>query len=198
MSGVTNGALSVGSVVILDSTFSNTPIGINMGRGANPNPPAGNSIILENVDFNNVGTAVQGPGASTVLAGNVGHVAAWGQGNSYSSSGFEGTFQGAITPNRRPASLKSGSGFYQKSKPQYEKVASSHFVSVKDHGAVGDGVTDDSDALIGIFDSAASSGKVVYIDAGDYLVTQTIYVPPGVKIFGEAVSRAPLSLNWIN
>src|ERR1700712_3731409 len=109
MSGVTNGALSVGSVVILDSTISNTPVGINMGRGANPNPPTGNSIILENVDFHNVGTAVQGPGASTVLAGNVGHVAAWGQGNSYTSSGSQGAFQGSTTPNSRPASLTSGS-----------------------------------------------------------------------------------------
>jgi glucan 1,3-beta-glucosidase len=161
-----------------------------MGRGADPSPPAGNSIILENVDFNNVVTAVQGPGASTVLSGNVGHVAAWGQGNSYSTSGSTGVFQGSITPNNRPSSLTSGTDFYEKSKPQYEQVTEAGFVSVKDEGAAGDGKTDDSDALIAIFADAAISGKIVYIDAGDYLVSKTIYVPSGVKIFGEAASLA--------
>lgn len=181
-------------MVILDSTFSNTPIGIAMGRGSLPKPPTGNSIILENVDFTNVRAAIQGPN-STVLAGSVGHVDAWGQGNSFSSSGSKGTFQGSITPNVRPAGLTSGKNFYAKSKPYYGNVKASKFVSARKSGAVGDGVTDDTDALNEIFEDAALSGKIVYISAGYYLVTKTIYVPPGVKIFGEAVSGAPLSFD---
>ncbi|RDI79929.1 hypothetical protein Vi05172_g9961 [Venturia inaequalis] len=185
MSATKNGSLEVGSMVIIDSKFSNTPIGIAMGRGSLPNPPTGNSLILENVDFVNVRAAIQGPN-STVLAGNVTHVDAWGQGNSYSSTGSEGTFQGYITPNVRPASLMSGRNLYEKSKPYYNKVKASGFIIARKHGAIGDGVTDDTDALTDIFKDAASSGKIVYINAGYYLVTKTLYVPPGVKIFGEA------------
>ncbi|TID27272.1 putative Exo-beta-1-3-glucanase [Venturia nashicola] len=185
MSATTNGSLDVGSIIVLDSKFSNTPIGIAMGRGSLPIPPTGNSLILENVDFINVRSAIQGPN-STVLAGSVGHVDAWGQGNSYSSRGSDGAFQGSITPNIRPASLTSGKNFYDISKPYYGNIKASQIISARKKGAVGDGVTDDTDALNDIFRDAASSGQVVYINAGYYLVTKTIYVPPGVKIFGEA------------
>lgn len=194
MSATNNGTLEVGSMVIIDSRFSNTLIGIEMGRGSLPSPPTGNSLILENVDFINVPTAIQGPD-SIVLAGSVNHVDAWGQGNSYSSSGSEGAFQGLITPNVRPASLTSGRNFYDKSKPYYGNIKASGFVSAQKQGAVGDGVTDDTEALNDIFQDAASSGKIVYLNAGHYLVTKTIHVPPGVKIFGEAVSNTPLPFN---
>jgi glucan 1,3-beta-glucosidase len=183
--------LAVGSLVVIDSTFSNTPIGIDTGRGANPNPPTANSIILENVNFNNVGTPVQGPSSASVLSG-VGHVNAWGEGNQYSGSGAQGTFQGFIPPNTRPASLTAGSDYYERSKPCYESVSASGFVSVKDSGAKGDGVTDDSAALNKVFSDATQSGKVVYVDAGSYLVLSTVTVPPGVKIFGEAVRCATI------
>lgn len=195
MSATKNGSLEVGSMVILDSKFSNTPIGISMGRGSVPLPPTGNSIILENVDFTNVRAAVQGPN-STVLAGSVGHVDAWGQGNSYSRNGSEGAFQGSITPNIRPAGLTSGKNLYAKSKPYYGNLRASKFVSARKAGAAGDGVTDDTDALNEIFEDAASSGKIVYINAGYYLVSKTVYVPPGVKIFGEAVSSTSFSFNF--
>ena len=45
---------------------------------------------------------------------------------------------------------------------------------------------DDTSALNAAIASAASSGKVLYFDAGNYLVTHTIVIPPGSKIVGEA------------
>jgi glucan 1,3-beta-glucosidase len=191
MAGSNNGALSVGSVVIIDSNFFNTPVGISTGRDDNPNPPsdtstAPNSLILENVNFVNVATAIQGPGGSVVLAGGVVHVDAWGQGNSYTSSGAEGFFQRGFAPNTRPASLVSGQDYYERSKPQYEMIGAPGFFSIKDLGARGDGVTDDSDAIMNILNTAVNSGSIVYWDAGTYLVTKTIRVPPGIRIFGEA------------
>ena len=189
------GALNVGSMLLIDSAIANTPVGILMARSATSTPEAGDSIILENVSFNNVGIAVEGPGSTTALAGTAGQmtVAAWGQGNAYVPTLSNPTtpagpteFQGYIPANNRPASLTAGSDFYERSKPQYELYPASQFLSVRDAGAVGDGVHDDSTALINVLAKAASQGKIVYFDAGDYLVTKTIYVPSGSKIAGEA------------
>lgn len=49
------------------------------------------------------------------------------------------------------------------------------FVNVKDEGAAGDGVTDDTATLQAALD-AAGSGTVVVFPAGNYLVTGTLYL----------------------
>lgn len=54
------------------------------------------------------------------------------------------------------------------------------FVSVKDFGAVGDGVTDDTTA----FNAAIATGRAVYVPVGDYKVTN-VEVINGTRIIGE-------------
>ncbi|KAF3026364.1 hypothetical protein E8E14_007598 [Neopestalotiopsis sp. 37M] len=50
-----------------------------------------------------------------------------------------------VTPNSRPSVLLgSGGNYYQRSKPQYETLAASSFVSVRAAGAKGDASADDS------------------------------------------------------
>jgi len=67
-------------------------------------------------------------------------------------------------------------------------------VSVKDFGAVGDGVTDDTIAIQAALDlklttfSGISAPANVYFPAGTYLVTSTIQVPNNVSIYGEGSS----------
>jgi glucan 1,3-beta-glucosidase len=138
----TTGALAVGSIVLIDSDISNTPVGIVTGFNSTSIPVTANSLILENVAINNVPVVIQGPGSSTVLAGSTGQstIAAWGQGHSYTPTG-PNTFQSTITPNSRPANLVAGSDYYERSKPQYETVPASGFVSVRASGAKGDGST---------------------------------------------------------
>lgn len=51
---------------------------------------------------------------------------------------------------------------------------------------LGDGKTDDTAALQKVINDAASSGKIVYFDAGTYRVTSTLKIPAGSKIVGEA------------
>jgi hypothetical protein len=48
------------------------------------------------------------------------------------------------------------------------------YVSVKDFGAVGDGVTDDTAAIQSAIDYAAPLGKAVYFPSGVYRTTQTV------------------------
>lgn len=72
-----------GSVVIIDSTITNTPVGVITNFDLTSSPSAAWSLILENVVLSNVATAVQQAGGGTVLAGTTGSttIAGWGQGN---------------------------------------------------------------------------------------------------------------------
>nr|POE69103.1 glucan 1,3-beta-glucosidase [Quercus suber] len=63
-------AQAVGSVTMLDSDFSNTPIGILTAHDATSQPPAGGSLILENIRITNVGVAVQGSNDVVALPGS--------------------------------------------------------------------------------------------------------------------------------
>lgn len=48
------------------------------------------------------------------------------------------------------------------------------FVSVKDFGAVGDGVTDDSTAIKAACDYGIANGKAIYVPAGTYICTYNV------------------------
>ena len=49
-----------------------------------------------------------------------------------------------------------------------------HFVSVRDFGAVGDGTTDDAQAIQSALDSCRYTGGIIYFPAGEYLVASAI------------------------
>lgn len=176
-----------GATTIIDSTISNTPVGILTSYGAAPDDyVSAGSLILENVALTNVPVAVKSSvNSATLLAGGSTTIAGWGQGNRYTPTGPQ-KFQGSITPFNRPGSLLSGGKFYTRSKPQYNTLAVSSFSSARSAGAKGDGVTDDTTALQNLINSATSAGKVAFIDAGTYKVTSTITIPAGAKIVGEA------------
>ncbi|KAK5137834.1 hypothetical protein LTR08_006602 [Meristemomyces frigidus] len=184
------GTTAVGSVVFIDSSISNTPIGIRTSYGSNSQPPAANSLILENVNFNNVPIAVQGAGNITALEGTptTSHIDAWGEGHAYTPNG-PNTFEGSIPAVNRPASLlQSGGKYYERSKPQYQQYPLSSFVSARSFGATGDGHTDDTTALQRAISAAKASNKILFLDHGDYLVSKTIYFPSGSRTVGESYS----------
>ena len=190
---MTNGGPSnqaVGSVTYLDSSFTNTKVAISIARSSTSSPKTGGSLSIENVALNNVLVAVQyGPLKSTYLGGTTGKttITGWQTGNVYAPTG-PSTKQGSFTPPARPASLVSNGKFYERSKPQYENLPVTSFVSARSGGAKGDGVTDDTTALQNLLNSAASAGKIAFIDAGTYKVTKTISIPKGSKVVGESYS----------
>lgn len=57
-------------------------------------------------------------------------------------------------------------------------------ISVKDYGAVGDGVTDDLPAINLAFAAVANKGQRIYFPAGTYMVSGTVIVPNKTQIFG--------------
>jgi hypothetical protein len=55
------------------------------------------------------------------------------------------------------------------------------FISVKDFGAVGDGVADDTAAI----QTAISQGRIIYMPPGVYRITSTLVFAQRAKIYGE-------------
>ncbi|KAJ5482994.1 Glucan 1-3-beta-glucosidase [Penicillium diatomitis] len=175
----------VGSVNVIDSTIEDCPTFVDTAWQSSTF--SNGSLILENIALTNVPVAVKDT-SGTVLAGSGGSttISAWGQGHKYTPNG-PANFQGAISPAPRPSGLlASGSNrYYTKSKPQYANLPKSSFMSVRAHGATGDGTTDDTSAIQSAVHAAASSGKVLFFDQGTYKVTDTIYVPAGSRMVGE-------------
>ncbi|KAJ5292368.1 Endochitinase B1 [Penicillium atrosanguineum] len=174
----------VGSVTVLDSTIQDCSTFVATAWASSTF--SNGSLILENIVLEDVTVAVKGT-SGTILAGGSTTISAWGQGHKYTPDGptnFQGTF---TAPTRPSALLASGSSnYYTKSKPQYETSPIASFVSIRSAGATGDGSTDDTSAIQSALTSAASSGHIVYFDAGTYKVTDTLYFPPGSRIVGEA------------
>lgn len=246
--GATNGGnLTVGSIVLMDSTMTNTPTGILTGFSATSIPNTGGSLVIDNVDFTGAGVAVAGPNGTQILAGGS-LIASWAQGDAYqpasstarkikrapqeassscsttvssptatsgiflnttsaiptgnlqfnstSTNATAGTcsspapsmtskrIQQQLTAPTLPAALMDGQKIFERSKPQYENVPASSFVSVKSQGAKGDGVTDDTKAIQSIF-NAATADQIVYFDHGAYVITSTVTVPKNIRITGE-------------
>jgi glucan 1,3-beta-glucosidase len=177
---------TVGSVTILDSSFTDTDVAILTAHTSSSSPATGGSLILDNVSLTNIRDAIRGP-SGTILAGGSKTVAGWGQGHEYGPGGPK-VLSGPITPFARPSTLTVNGNYMTFSKPQYNELPASSFVSVRTEGAKGDGITDDTAALSVILFRAAIDGKVVFFDAGTYKVTSTLRIPHGSRIVGESYS----------
>jgi glucan 1,3-beta-glucosidase len=178
---------TVGSVLLLDSKLTNTPIGVNTSFTQDSVPHTGGTLILDNVDFEGCQTAVQNVAGEALLKGGA-KVATWAQGNAMAAGQAQaGRVQGDVTGAPiKPQSLLGENGWFERSKPQYENVDVSKFVSLKSKGAVGDGKTDDTAAIQAAIDGL-KEGEILHADHGGYLITKTIEIPAekNVKIVGE-------------
>jgi hypothetical protein len=64
-------------------------------------------------------------------------------------------------------------------------------LNVKDYGAVGDGVTDDTTAMMNAFNAAVAQSKTAYVPNGTYyLAANPFQIPDGATILGEDANSA--------
>lgn len=175
---------SVGSVIIQDATFADTPVGVRTLYDVGQTGTNG-SLILDNVDFTkNVPTAVQNGGTNnSILEGNQ-VVESFVQGRAY--TGKDGEAVQAVRPGpSKPAALLDDSGkFVTRSKPQYPDVPAAKFISVKSNGAKGDGKADDTAAIQKTLDNLADD-EVAFFPHGAYIITDTVVIPLNAKMVGE-------------
>ncbi|KAG9310495.1 glycoside hydrolase family 55 protein [Chiua virens] len=177
----------VGSEIIVDVIVKDTAVFVQSSASSNGSLPY--SLVLNNIQLTNVPVAVGIADGTTVLEGGTTMITSWGQGNVYSgTSGQDVWTQGSIVSASKPFSLLDDTGkIFGKGHPQYANYATSEVVSVKSQGAKGDGKTDDASALQEIFDKYAGC-KIIFFDAGVYNVSDTITIPAGTQIVGEAWS----------
>ncbi|KJR87858.1 LysM domain protein [Sporothrix schenckii 1099-18] len=184
----------VGSMIITDCVFYFVDTAIKTTLVADNS----SSFLLQNSLFVQVPVAVYDTGAAkTLLAGsstgNV-QVASWGFGNIVSGTSGTSVFQNgnAITAPVRPASLLPvGSGnWFTRSAPTYAdaSIPATAIVNVKTKGAAGDGATDDTAALNQALAAAANASQIVFFPYGVYVVTDTLHIPLGSRIVGQAWS----------
>ncbi|KAK4103745.1 glycoside hydrolase family 55 protein [Parathielavia hyrcaniae] len=169
---------SVGSASVLDSFFT------NVGTAVLVSPPSAavgsrsTGLVLENVAHSGVPAVVADTSGTTHLSGaGQSLVDHWVLGPVYAGSASARSFSTGGKVRR----------YFERPKPQYEDRAVGDFVHIKDFGAVGDGVTDDTAAVQSALH--ASQDKILFVDAGSYILTDTVVVPAGVKMVGETWSQ---------
>jgi glucan 1,3-beta-glucosidase len=165
--GFANQATS--QVMIVDSIISATLGILSVYAPGYSSPQAAGSLMVERVDFTNSATAIAvGTDASSrlILAGRQ-FVPLFAQGNAWTSAGqelngqiFNGTsctfqnksqtvktareftIQRQLAPIARPASLVDSQGnWLGRARPQYENLEPSDFLSARQFGLLGNGIT---------------------------------------------------------
>ena len=95
--------------------------------------------------------------------------------------GFLSTNRAEEAKNARDAQAKAAPA----ADANVVQVAASK-VNVRDYGAIGDGVADDTAALQAALEAAATKGPICFVPAGHYRVDGALSVPPGVTLAGAS------------
>lgn len=186
-------SFTVGSVSILDSTFTGVTTAVLVNPIKTAPGQGSTGINLENVALSGVSVAVADTTGATLLASSS-VIDQWAVGPVYEGSSSARSFSkgGKIGSYRRHSTLLDAQGnYFERARPQYEDQDVSAFVHTKDLGCKGDGSTDDTAALQTAL--YASLGKILFVDAGTYILTSTITIPSGAKIVGETWSQLAAS-----
>jgi glucan 1,3-beta-glucosidase len=165
---MTNGGFDnqqIGSLVVIDSIISAVTGILTHYLPGYSSAQSSGTLVLENVDFTDSPVAVANPAGRVDLPGGQ-LVALYGQGNAWTTEGAdlngqtfnsttctyqnasqtgytaqESTIQRLLAPIPRPSNLVDSTGkYFARSKPQYETIPASGFLSSKSNGCVGDGV----------------------------------------------------------
>ena len=188
--GVGSTGQAVGSLVLVDAVIANTPTGIITTLFKENST----SLLLQNVGFFNTKTAVYEEAAKKDLlaGGNEVKVESWGFGMLNTPDGSTFVNGQNIPAVKRPEILLSpdmayaGPNLYTRRRPKYLDIGSTQVLNVKALGAKGDGKTDDTNTLNGILDLGARTSSVVYIPFGVYIIKDTLKIPTGSRIVGQA------------
>jgi hypothetical protein len=151
--------------------------------------------MLQNVGFFNVQDAILADSRDDpVLAGgNEVMVDSWGFGLYADASGIHLAQQTELPVIPRKESLSGDTSYvpgtynyFTRRRPQYYDLGGSEIFDVRAYGARGDGQTDDSFILNAVLAVAANISAIVYFPYGLYTVKDTLRVPVGSRIIGQA------------
>jgi len=145
------------------------------------------SFLIENLSKDTTTDIAQGPDG-TLLTGSS-HVDTYTYGNTV---GRNPVYGATTTTNTRPQALAPGGRYPVLPAPNYASSTVADFINVKDpkqNGGLtvlGDNTKDESQTLNQILQLAARTNKIAYFPFGKYRVDDTLLVPVGSRIVGEA------------
>ncbi|XWW97896.1 hypothetical protein V2A60_005892 [Cordyceps javanica] len=183
---------NTGSIMVVDSIFSSvgTTFLTYVYKGEKGDATTG--ITLDNVKFDNVNHHVW-DGKKEYLEEVKGTIDTWVQGRVYSGTEQRKALATKFDTKRDKTLVEDEKGglpkavFFEKTKPQYQDYKPDTFIHMR-KSCKGDGKTDDTACFQRVLDNAGSS-SIVYVDAGTYMISDTITVPKDVKIVGEVWSQ---------
>ncbi|KAL8305540.1 hypothetical protein RB600_008430 [Gaeumannomyces tritici] len=187
----------IGSALIVDSVIKNTDTAVAMFQPTKELGKGTTGLTLDNVKLENVKVLIDemnGDGESSVrktpVDGGSRSIDFWVLGRTYQNKTL-GTDLIQETTSPRSMALTDGNNplglpknpYFERPKPQYGQASAGDFVSAK-ASCKGDGVSDDTQCLQNVINGAAGK-QIVFVDAGTYILTDTLTVPPGSRIVGE-------------
>ncbi|KUJ06906.1 pectin lyase-like protein [Mollisia scopiformis] len=190
VNATSGGVGNVGSVALIDSTAKDVAIVIATKSQTVGNSTTGDdSIVVDNLATSGVGSTVVA-GGKTILTGSVPRT--WIYGNAYLKGGpVMGVHDAGVTYQTfRSPLLLDGADFFTMAPPTYQEYSVHQVVNIKTvegYPVYGDGQTDDMYNINAIL--ARNAGcAITFFPAGTYLVSDTIHIPPGSRLVGEALS----------
>ncbi|KAL4781792.1 pectate lyase superfamily protein-domain-containing protein [Aspergillus varians] len=185
-----DGGGNIGSVSFIDSRFTDVTTAIILSP-ASATPGSGTTgLTLDNTRID--GPIVDASGRTYLGAGYYDN---WVLGPTYRGNTRSWSSGSSISYHRERSLLGdsvsglNNSPYFERKKDQYAGRPIGDFVQLKSLGARGDGVTDDTAAVQRAFNDYGSGNKIIFVDAGTYILTDTVIVPKDAKIHGEAWSQ---------
>jgi len=179
------GGNGLGSMVLLDSKSmaARGPL-VRLYDSSHDSGYQNSQLLIQNLMHDSSTPIVVDLSGNTKLPA-ASHVDTWAWGTMV--PGAYATGQSWTT--QQPATLLVDGKYFTKSQPTYADYSSADIVNVKtvaEHVVMGDGRTDDTQALNHILAENANNCKVTYFPFGVYRVSNTIFIPVGTRIVGEA------------
>lgn len=183
-----DGVHHTGSLLLQDSTIQDTDTAILSFPPVAETRKGTTGITIDNCAFSNVKSVIKDTEGKTWVDGSVGSIDTYSLGPTFSKTS-KGTYSmGNQFKTPRVESLTKPTGglpkpaYFSKRRPEYEGAK---IVQMK-HSTKGDGSTDDTAAFQKVINDNAGTGNVIFIDAGSYILTDTITIPSGSRIVGQA------------
>ncbi|KLU87058.1 hypothetical protein MAPG_06063 [Magnaporthiopsis poae ATCC 64411] len=189
-----DGSGAIGSVSFVDSSFTNIKMAAIYTATPTDKPGSGvTGLILDNVYLE---ASILNPVGKRILGR--GYYKTFIIGPTYTNN--KRTFlNGQPMDYTREKSLLAASPgslrglqvapYFDRPRNQYLDKSSADFVHLKDGGAKGDGSTDDTKAVQDFFNQYGDGSKIIFVDAGTYILTDTVTIPKDAKIVGETWSQ---------
>lgn len=179
---------NIGSVSFIDSVFSNVGTAVLM---APPSEKAGSGTSGLILDNTRISGSVKDTSGNTITGS--GYCNNFVIGPVYKDGKRSWTKGSTANEYKREKTLlgKTKSGldvapYFERSKEQYKGRSAGDFKSLKgEGGAKGDGSTDDTSAVQNFFNKYGDGNSIIYVDAGVYMLSDTVVIPRNAKIVGE-------------